>query len=349
MTPPRLPGRAALIATLALSPVACEAQPARPEPEVVIAFGGDVHFEGRVQRLLTDPGSAFGPAAPLLSAADLTFVNLETPITRRDEPEPKRYVFRADPAAATALQAAGIDAVSLANNHAMDHGRGGLTDTITAARAARVGVFGAGQDIGEAYRPWRTEVRGVRVAVFGFSQVDDLADRWTAGPDRAGMAMAFDTDRAVRAVAAARTDNDLVVVMPHWGVEGDQCPSREQQDLARRLADAGADIVVGAHAHVLQGAGRLGSTFVAYGLGNLLWYSSGLFPPFSARSGILTLTVRGRTVVRSDFTPVLTSDSGRPQLLTGARADIARHNYATLTRCAELADPAADSSGLFGP
>jgi Bacterial capsule synthesis protein PGA_cap len=339
MTPLRRLGRAALAAALSLTSMACKAEPGSRESEVTLAFGGDVHFEGRVQRLLTDPGSVFGQAGQLLSAADLAFVNLETPITERDEPEPKRYVFRADPAAATALGAAGIDAVSLANNHAMDHGRAGLTDTMTAARAARVGVFGAGQDIGEAFRPWRTEIRGVRIAVFGFSQVDDLADRWTAGPDRAGMAMAFDTDRAVRAVAATRLNSDLVVVMPHWGIEGAPCPSRKQQEFARRLAYAGADIVVGAHAHVLQGAGRLGSTFVAYGLGNLLWYSSGLFPPFSARSGILTLTVRGRTVVWSDFAPVLTSDSGRPQLLSGVRADMARENYAALTSCAELSGP----------
>jgi poly-gamma-glutamate synthesis protein (capsule biosynthesis protein) len=336
MTSLRRVGRAALTAALLLATASCTADAQQPQPEVVLSFGGDVHFEGRVQRLLSAPGSAFGPVGSLLSAADLAFVNLETPITRRDEPEPKRYVFRADPAAAEALRAAGIDAVSLANNHSMDHGRAGLTDTAAAAAAAGVGAFGGGENVEEAFRPWRTEVRGVRIAVFGFSQVDDLADSWAAGPDRAGIAMAFDTERAVQAVAAARADSDLVVVMPHWGVEGEQCPSRAQQTFAQRMADAGADVVVGAHAHVLQGDGHLGRTFVAYGLGNLLWYSSGLFPPFSARSGVLTLTVRGRTVVKSDFAPVLTSDSGRPQVLSGWRAELARKNYSQLSTCAEL-------------
>jgi poly-gamma-glutamate synthesis protein (capsule biosynthesis protein) len=336
-----MPGRrrllaAALVPALLLASVSCGAEPSGREPEVVLTFGGDVHFEGRVQRLLATPGAAFGPAGTLLAAGDLALVNLETPITSRHSPEPKRYVFRADPAAAEALRSAGIDAVSLANNHSMDHGRAGLADTVTAARAAKVGVFGAGATIDEAFRPWRANVRGVRIAVFGFSQVDDLAESWTAGPQRAGMAMAFDTDRAVRAVSAARADSDLVVVMPHWGTEGDPCPSRRQQDFARRMADAGADIVVGAHAHVLQGEGRLGSAFVAYGLGNLLWYSAGLYPPFSARSGILTLTVRGRTVVRSDFSPVVISDSGRPEVLSGWRAEQARRNYAQLRTCAEL-------------
>lgn len=338
MRPPlRRLAQAALVAVLVAGSASCDADPPpQAETEVVLSFGGDVHFQGRVDRLLSEPGSAFGPVGPLLSAADLAFVNLETPITVRDEPEPKRYVFRADPTAAEALKAAGIDAVTLANNHSMDHGRAGLADTITAAKAAGVGAFGAGKNLDEAFRPWRTEVRGVRIAVFGFSQVDDLAERWAAGPDRAGIAMAFDTERAVQAVTAARADSDLVVVMPHWGTEGAPCPTRQQQEFAQRMADAGADIVVGAHAHVLQGDGYLGSTFVAYNLGNLLWYSSGLFPPFSARSGILTVAVRGRTVVRSGFAPVLTSDSGRPQVLSGWRAELARKNYSQLRSCADL-------------
>lgn len=328
--------RIALATVLFTTSAGCAPRSPDPAPDVVLAFGGDVHFEGRIRNLLSNHGSVFGQAGPLLKAADLAVVNLETPVTLRDDPQPKRYAFRADPPAAEALHAAGIDAVSLANNHSMDHGRAGLTDTITNVRAARVGVFGAGQAIDEALRPWRTQVHGVRIAVFGFSQVAELADTWAAGPLRAGIAMAFDLDRAARAVAAARADSDLVVVMPHWGVEGDPCPSREQQTFAQRMADAGADIVVGAHAHVLQGAGHLDDTFVAYGLGNLLWYSSGLYPPFSARSGVLTLTVRGRTVVRSELAPVLTSESGRPRLLTGWRADLARENYSQLSTCAQL-------------
>lgn len=335
MTVLRRLGQALLVLTLLAATSRDTAQTWADRP-VLLAFGGDVHFEGRVQRLLGDPASVFGSAGPVLAKADLAFVNLETPLTRRDEPEPKRYVFRAAPEAAEALRAAGVDAVSLANNHSMDHGRAGLADTVAAARTAGVGTFGAGPDIEAAFRPWRAEVRGLRVAVFGFSQVGDLAERWTAGPGLPGMAMASDTGRAVRAVAAARADSDLVVVMPHWGREGDPCPSRAQQEFAARLAEAGADVVVGAHAHVLQGAGHLGFTYVAYGLGNLLWYSAGLHPPFSARSGILTLAVRGRSVVRADLAPAVVSDTGRPRLLSGPRAAIARDNFARSAACAGL-------------
>jgi poly-gamma-glutamate synthesis protein (capsule biosynthesis protein) len=303
---------------------------------VTLTFGGDVHFQARVARLLDSPGTVFGPAAARLSDGDLSFVNLETPITSRGTAEPKTYLFRAGPQAARALTAAGVDAVTLANNHSMDYGRVGLADTFAAANAAHLGYFGAGRDVQQAYAPWRATVRGVRIAVFGFSQVDDLAESWAAGPKRSGVAMAFDTRRAAAAVEAARPDSDLIVVMPHWGEEGNRCPTQRQQDFAELMAHAGADVIVGAHAHVLQGGGYLGGTYVAYGLGNLLWYSGGLFPPYSSQSGILTLTLRGRKVVGTRFTPTVVSGTGRPRVLSGRDADIARLDYLRLRVCAGL-------------
>jgi hypothetical protein len=321
--------------------VAVSGQASRsPDPgpsssEITLAFAGDVHFDGRAARLLDDPSTAFGEAARVLSAGDVALLNLETPITtRRGTPEPKRYVFGTDARAATALRAAGVDAVSLANNHSLDHGRNGLADTVAAARAAGLGTFGAGGDAREAYAPWRVTVRGVRIAVLGFSLIDDLAERWAARPGRAGVALALDPEQALAAVAAARRDSDLVVVLPHWGTEGDPCPDPRQLAFARRLAAAGADIVVGAHAHVLQGTATIGGTYVAYGMGNFLWYSPGLFGPFSARSGVLTLTVQGRKVTGTAFTPTLVSDTGAPHPSTGWRASLARHNYEQLDRCA---------------
>jgi hypothetical protein len=329
---------AALVPALLAAGCAADSgtRPAAGNAEITLAFAGDVHFEGRVARLLTQPDTAFGPIASVLSASDLALVNLETPITGRGEPEPKRYLFRAPDPAVTALRAAGVDAVSLANNHSLDYGRTGLADTIDKARAGGLGTIGAGSDAGQAYQPWRRTVRGVRVAVFGFSQVDDLAESWAAGPGKAGIAMAFDTARAVRAVEAARADSDLIVVLPHWGTEGDECPNERQRAFAEAMAGAGADVIVGAHAHVLQGAGRSGGAYVAYGLGNFLWYSSGLFVPFSARAGVLTLTVRGREVVGESFAPTVVSGTGRPRPLSGWHADLARRNFAELRGCAGL-------------
>lgn len=323
---------AVVLATAGCSPSA------EPEaaPEIILTFAGDVHFQGRVDKLLDSPATTFGPAAKELAKGDLTMVNLETAITRQDEHYTKRYLFRARDAAVPAMTSAGIDVVTLANNHSMDYGRPGLADTIAVARKGGLGTVGAGKDAAEAYRPWRRTVNNVRVAVFAFSQVDDLADEWAAGPGKSGMAMAFDTGRALAAVRAARTSSDLVVVLPHWGIEGDRCPSAPQRDFATALVKAGADVIVGAHAHVLQGAGRLGDGYVAYGMGNFLWYSSGLFQPYSARAGVLHLTVRGRTVVHQEFVPTVVSPAGQPTVQSGWRATLARQNHADLRECAGL-------------
>jgi hypothetical protein len=336
-----LPGRAAtaLLASVAvlLTSTACTSPPARAAdgPEVTLAFAGDVQFMGRTAKLLDDPKTAFGSIVDTLSSADLTFVNLETSITRRGTAEPKRYLFRTDERAVTALRAAGVDAVTLANNHTLDYGREGLSDTLDALKAGGVPAFGAGHNAEEALAPWRTTVRGVRIAVFGFSQVTDLAERWAAKDDRAGIAMAFDEGRALAAVSAARANSDLVIVFPHWGTEGNQCPSRAQKYFAHKLADAGADVIVGAHAHVLQADGWLGQSYVDYGMGNFLWYSSGLVPE-AVNSGVLKLTVRGRTVVQHSLVPAVVSDTGKPVRVTGAVADEQLKHFADLRGCAGL-------------
>jgi len=304
--------------------------------EVTLAFAGDVHFENRVDQLLADPTTTLGPAAAQLAVADLAMVNLETPITDRGTPEPKPYLFRARKAAVPALVGAGIDVVTLANNHTLDYGRQGLADTIAAAKQGGLATVGAGANADEAYQPLRVTVRGVRIAILAFSQVDELAQQWAAQPDRAGIAMAFDTERVQAAMRQARVDSDLVIVLAHWGTEGDSCPNPRQRTFASLLVTAGADVIVGAHAHVLQGAGRFGGAYIAYGLGDFLWYSSGIYPPYSERAGILRLVVRGHKVLRSDFLPTIVSGTGQSVELSGWRRRVALDNFGGLRGCAGL-------------
>ncbi|WNM43163.1 CapA family protein [Micromonospora halotolerans] len=301
--------------------------------EVRLAFAGDVHFTGRTLGLLDDPQTAFGAIAPTLRDADVTLVNLETAVTGRGTPQPKKYHFRAPETAFAALRAAGVDAVSIANNHILDYGRQGLADTLDAAADARYPVFGAGRDADSAYAPWLTTVRGLRIAVLGMSQVHDLAGSWRATDDRSGVAMAFDTARATAAVRSARERADLVVVFMHWGVEGSSCPSGEMKTFAGRLSEAGADIVVGTHAHTLLADGWLGATYVHYGLGNFLWYANS----HSTDSGVLHLVVRGRTVVESRFVPATVSGSGQPIPATGVGKQRILDKLAAAQRCTGLA------------
>jgi poly-gamma-glutamate synthesis protein (capsule biosynthesis protein) len=301
--------------------------------ELRLAFAGDVHFMDRTRALLRDPGTAFGPIADTLRDADLTVVNLETAVTERGTPQPKTFHFRAPATAYDALKAAGVDAVSIANNHTLDYGPVGLLDTLDSAGRAQFPVFGAGRDADAAYAPWLTTVRGVRVAVLGMSQIRELASQWQATASRPGIAMAFDQQRAVAAVAAARKLADLVIVYLHWGIEGSSCPSAEMKAFAPRMAEAGADIVVGTHAHTLLADGWLGNTYVHYGLGNFLWWSG----VNSTDSGVLRLTVRGRDVIRNDFATATVSATGQPVLVTGTAERKIRDKLAVAQRCTGLA------------
>jgi len=312
------------------SPSPAPTEPARRP--ITLAFGGDVHFEGPVRRhLLADPTTVFGALVPVLSAADLTVVNLETALTDRGTPADKQYVFRAPPVALDALRAAGIDVATMANNHGIDYGPVGLADTLAAERRSGFPLIGIGRDEAEAYAPYRATVGGWRVAVLGASQViaPSVSKLWPATPTRAGMASAYRVARLTAAVREARRSSDTVVVYVHWGEERQACPSDEQRELAEQLVAAGADVVVGSHAHVVQGAGRMGSGYVAYGLGNLLFYSR------SATTSVLTLTVEGRRVTRATRTPAVLRDGWTtPMRGRAARVEVARQE--ALAECANL-------------
>src|SRR5260370_37127525 len=108
-----------------------------------------------------------------------------------------------------------------------------------------------------AWAPYVRTINGVRFAVVGVSQVAELASSWVATPSRPGEANAIDLRRTLAAVRSARRLASIVIVLMHWGTEGQACPDQAQLSLARRLAAAAASIIVGAHAHLLQGSGRL--------------------------------------------------------------------------------------------
>jgi poly-gamma-glutamate capsule biosynthesis protein CapA/YwtB (metallophosphatase superfamily) len=313
---------------------------------VTFAFGGDVHFVGRNAALLTNPQTAVGSFAKQLSAADLAMVNLESAVTTRGTPEPKDFHFRAPPSAYTALTAAGIDVVSLGNNHTLDYGRIGLADTLDYAARAGVPVVGAGRNVDEAYAPYIATVRGVRVAFIGLSQIHTLAEEWMPTATRSGVAMSHDRTRSVEAVRLARSMADVVVVFMHWGVERSNCPKEEMRTFAAAMASTGATMVVGTHAHVPLAGGFIDNTYIHYGLGNFVWYKD-------SDSVLLTLQVTAvpgagpdhARVTSADVTPGRVTSTGRPTPATGSQASAVRSRLAAAQRCARLAaEPASHVS-----
>ncbi len=327
-----------------LEPAAPSGTPdvASPAGPVTIAFAGDVHFEGRLRERLADPATALAPVTGALAAADLAVVNLETSIGEGGRPEPgKRFTFQAPASALAALAAAGIDVATMANNHAVDFGRAALGSTFAAIDAAPLAVVGLGRDVREAFRPAYADLEGTRVATIGatIAATDPTADptgQWAATGTRPGTADAVDPRRLLRAVGRADRTADVVVVYVHWGVQGEACPTARQRDLARQLVERGADVVVGSHAHVLQGDGHLGAGYVAYGLGNYAWYQ-----PSTEPTGVLTLTVQPRPDGRASVTgaawaPALIGADGLPRPLTGPQVAGFEADLAQRRACAGL-------------
>ncbi|TYB53796.1 CapA family protein [Nonomuraea sp. PA05] len=315
-------------------------QTAKPTPRrepFTIAFGGDVHFEGMLRPRLNNPRTALGPIASVLRKADLAMVNLETAITTGGTPAPgKQFTFRAPSSALTALKAAGVDVASMANNHGMDYMETGLADSLAAVKRAKFPVVGIGKNSTEAYRPYRRTVNGNRVAIIGATQVLDaeFIQSWTATADKGGLASAKNETALLRAVRQARKNSDTVIVHLHWGTEMQKCPNEAQLSLAPKLVKAGADVVVGGHAHILLGSGYLDDAYVNYGMGNFVFYNSN--PATTGRTGVLTLTINGRKILKDSWTPA-TIQGGIPIPMTGSARTGAVASWKALRGCTGLA------------
>lgn len=243
------------------------------EPTVALTFVGDVMMSGNVEKRLLEKGFdfPFEHVRSLFLQDDYTIANLETPITLRGTPsENKEFVYKSSPEAIPAMKEAGIDAVNLANNHSMDQGVEGLLDTFSALDAHQIAYVGAGKDAKRAYAPVYVEKKGIRIALLGFSRVIPQVS-WYAGKDQPGLAATYDPALAVQAIQEAKKEADLVIVIAHWGKEKVDFPVDYQQALARTYIDAGADLIVGGHPHVLQGFEQYRGKWVAYSMGNFIF------------------------------------------------------------------------------
>jgi poly-gamma-glutamate capsule biosynthesis protein CapA/YwtB (metallophosphatase superfamily) len=251
---------------------------------LVLDAVGDITFGEQVGPALT----AYGPAYPwehvarLLRSADITVGNLETAVGSSGTAQPKEFTFHGPPIGLRPMASlAGFDALTLANNHSGDFGSEGLLETLRSVRASGIVPFGAGANDAAARRPAILEAGGLKVALLGYSDINPLGFNATASTP--GTARA-DTATIAADVHAARRRADVVVCFLHWGVELRSEPDERQQQIATACLGAGADVVLGAHPHVLGpvSAPRRRSV-VAWTLGNFVFPSSGT----TARTGIL--------------------------------------------------------------
>ena len=244
-----------------------------PEDSIRLVFVGDVMLGRWIGELSDRYGAGYplAPVAPLLAAADIAFGNLESPLT--DAPYlANGYNLQAAPAQVVALEGAGFDVVSLANNHVTDHGVDGVLETIRVLDQAGIAHVGAGANITDAHQVWIENASAVKVAFLAYDRTGGSvpATEVSAGSARAANRMLTD-------IAGARQNADLVVVSLHWGDEYRSTPAGWQREYARTLAVAGADLIVGHHPHVVQPLewleipGRDRPALVAYSLGNFIF------------------------------------------------------------------------------
>ena len=241
--------------------------------EVVIQAAGDVMLGGRWEQQMAQDGyfHPFAKIAPELKKGDITLVNLEAPLTGRGtEFVDKKYRFRVRPQAVAALKKAGITTVTLANNHSMDYGPQGLLDTLQQLDKAGICHVGAGENLAAARKAVIYDIRGIKVALLGYSLTLPL-EFW-AGDTRAGTAPLM--EKMVRKdIVAARRQAAIVLVTVHWGEEGTTRLREYQPRLARLMIDSGADAVIGHHPHILQGIERYKRGIIFYSLGNFVFAS----------------------------------------------------------------------------
>lgn len=294
-------------------------------PDITIAFAGDTNAVGAAKRI-NEVG--LGATGKVLAAADVSVVNLETVVAedrRGLTPEPKKYTFATGPEIVSTMQGEGVDVLTAANNHGMDFGEEGMRRMLDFKARSPIPIIGIGADEEEAWAPWETEVDGRQVFVFGATDVLERHLDWKAGPDQLGVAKIRDTDGLEKLLDAVKTaragDADAAIaVYLHAGIELERCATPRQQELAVRLANAGADVVVQSHAHRLQAVATLGETAVSYGMGNFVF---GAKKDETRATGVLTVTVPGAPGAPTmEFAPARITE-GIPELLEGSEQDAA--------------------------
>jgi poly-gamma-glutamate synthesis protein (capsule biosynthesis protein) len=281
-----------LLGVLVLFTGGCHSRKELPVPPptqtLSLVAVGDILMHQDVKKAASqDPGgfpALWQDLVPLFKGADLAFGNLETPVAPTTGRPGVPFQFNAPESLPAALRASGFTVLSTANNHAFDQGAKGVRETVDRLQTAGLVAIGSGGDRIEAETTRILERQGIKVAFLGFTDIFNIdLNRKATEP----WVRALDLGPAVEAVRGARRQADVVVVSIHWGNEYQHVPTKRQKEIAHALVEAGCDVILGHHPHVLQSAEIIEAgtrkAFVAYSLGNFIsnqdrMYQADLFP-----------------------------------------------------------------------
>jgi poly-gamma-glutamate capsule biosynthesis protein CapA/YwtB (metallophosphatase superfamily) len=251
----------------------------------------------------------------LIKSADIAAANFENPAPDKPRFHASGTNFSADPRYIDGLAAAGIDYLSLANNHIRDAGGAGLLQTIKNVKKRGIAVSGAGKNLAAARKPAILEAGGTKVAILGY---DAIAGGYHATATRVGSA-GLSAKAVKKDVAAARKAGaDVVIVYPHWGTEYDPTPFANQKKLAEMIIDGGADMVIGNHAHWAGAMEVYKGKPIWYALGNFVFDQTWSEPTMEGIT--LELTFRGADLVQVRMRPHIILNKAQPNFLDPAGA-----------------------------
>ena len=283
--------------------------PEETQQEVTLLFAGDTLLDDNYSPMVSlkqRPGGVKDCFSEDLLAemtgADIFMLNNEFTFTDRGEQLPdKSYTFRASTENVKYLLEMGVDLVSLANNHTFDWGEISLLDTLDTLEAAGIPKVGAGRNLKEASAPVFFDIGKLRIGFLAATQIERMANPPTRGAKEevSGVFRCMDPTALYEAVRETKEQCDFLVVFVHWGTEKMEQPDRFQLEQGPGLAEAGADLVIGAHPHVLQGLDSIGGVPVIYSLGNF-WFNS-----FTQDSCVVKVTLNEEGLKSLQFLPAL--------------------------------------------
>ena len=306
---------------LAIAPVTAPDIPARiidyrkPElREATFIAVGDMMLSRTVAKRMRQYGGGypFASTSLFIQEADIAFGNLETSITPGPDVQPFEMSFRADPEAARALKDAGFDVLSLANNHTPNFGREGLADTLRYLDQQGIAHVGAGMDSTEAGEPTFITVKGITFAFLAYNDYDVVPASYEARLDHAGTAL-MDIEAMTDAVHAAQQYADIVIVSMHAGNEYEPTPNDSQIAFAHAAIDAGAEMVIGHHPHVVQTAEVYRGKYIFYSLGNFIFDQ--MWSQETREGLVLKATFTKEGLSSLSYHPVLIEDYAQPRFL----------------------------------